>query len=265
MVSENPGAVISQSWGLCEKPLGQALADAYKNLYDHADALGESVFVSTGDNAAYQCLPQVPRGTAPSADTLAVPLPADAPGVTATGGTRLSLSSNHGWYNETVWEQPAETNGTGGGVSLYYNRPAWQQGTGVLDPLYNPRGMRSIPDVSADADPTSGVSIYIPIGNSSQWAGGGGTSQSAPIWAGITALINQYLQGKQLHPVGFMNPALYRIAAHPTPFQAFHDVTMGSNLYYPATPGYDMASGLGTPDVWNLARDLEAYQRGGGQ
>jgi kumamolisin len=62
-----------------------------------------------------------------------------------------------------------------------------------------------------------------------------------------------------------MNPALYRIAAHPTPFQAFHDVTMGSNLYYPATPGYDMASGLGTPDVWNLARDLEAYQRGGGQ
>ena len=265
MVNENPGTVISQSWGLCEKPMGSAIADAYKNLYDHADALGESVFVSTGDNAAYECLRLLPRGTLPGPDNLAVPLPADAPGVTATGGTRLSASTNGGWYNETVWEQPAETNGTGGGVSQYYSRPSWQQGPGVSDPQYNPRNMRSIPDVSADADPSSGVSVFIATGNGSIWTGGGGTSQSAPIWAGITALLNQYLQGKQLHPAGFMNPALYQIAANPTPYQAFHDVTMGNNLYYPATPGYDMATGLGTPDVWNLARDVEAYQRGGGQ
>ena len=263
MVNDNPGAVLSQSWGICETPFGQAIADAHKNLYDHADALGESVFVSTGDNAAYECLRISPRGTVPSKDNLAVPLPAAVPGVTATGGTRLSVSANKGWYNETVWEEPISTNGTGGGVTRYFTRPAWQQGSGVEDAQYNPKRMRSIPDVSADGDPVSGASIYITDGHGGgQWSAGGGTSQSAPIWAGIAALFNQYLQQKGLHAAGFMNPALYQIAAHPSPYQAFHDVTMGSNLYYPATPGYDMASGLGTPDAWNLARDLEAYQRG---
>lgn len=266
MVTDNPGAVISQSWGYCEKLYNQAEADALKNVYDHADALGESVFVSTGDNAAYECLRPAKKGTPPSPDTLAVPLPAAVPGVTAVGGTRISVAANGGWYNETVWEQPAEVNGTGGGVTAYFPRPSWQQGPGVQNSQYNPQDRREIPDVSADADPASGAAIYSSEGQSGgQWSAGGGTSQSAPIWAGITALLNQYLQSKGLHAAGFLNPALYQIAARASSYQAFHDITMGTNLHYPATPGYDMASGLGTPDVWNLARDLEAYQRGGGQ
>jgi len=265
MVTDNPGAVISQSWGGCEKADSQAYADALKNVYDHADALGESIFVSTGDNAAYECLRVSPRGTVPSPDNLAVPLPAAVPGVTAVGGTRLSVAANGGWYNETVWEAPAEIGGTGGGVTAYYPMPSWQQGPGVRNAQYNPHNQREIPDVSADADPYSGAAIYGPAGSSSAWITGGGTSQSAPIWAGLTALIDEYLQRQGLHPVGFMNPALYQIAARATPYQAFHDITVGTNLYYPATPGYDMASGLGTPDTWNLARDLEAYQKGGGQ
>jgi len=267
MVTDNPGAVISQSWGLCEKLFTQAYADALKNVYDHADALGESVFVSTGDNAAYECLRPAKKGTPPSPDTLAVPLPAAVPGVTAVGGTRISVAANGGWYNETVWEQPAEVGGTGGGVTAYFPRPSWQQGPGVQNPQYNPQDRREIPDVSADADPASGVAIYSSEGQgqSGQWTAGGGTSQSAPIWAGVAALLNQYLQSKGLHAAGFLNPALYQIAARASPYQAFHDITMGTNPHYAATPGYDMASGLGTPDVWNLARDLEAYQRGGGQ
>ena len=264
MVGENPGAVISQSLGFCEKLYSQYLAEATKNLYDHADALGETVFAITHDDAAYMCLATAPRGTAPTPEYLGVPLPADAPGVTAVGGTRLSVSANRGWYNETVWEYPIMTGGTGGGVSAFYPRPSWQQGAGVVDTQFNPQNMRSTPDVAADADPMSGVAIYTNSGSGSAWTAGGGTSQSAPIWAGIAALTNQYLQTKGLHALGFLNPALYQIAAHPTPYPAFHDVTQGNNLYYPATPGYDMTTGLGTPDVWNLARDLEAYQRGAG-
>jgi kumamolisin len=149
-------------------------------------------------------------------------------------------------------------------VSAFYPRPSWQQGAGVVDTQFNPHDMRSMPDAPADADPMSGVAIYTNSGNGIAWTAGGGTSQSAPIWAGIAALTNQYLQTKGLHTLGFLNPALYQIAAHPTPYPAFHDVTQGSNLYYSATPGYDMTTGLGTPDVWNLARDLEAYQRGAG-
>jgi len=266
MVTDNPGAVISQSWGLCEKFFNRAYADALKNVYDHADALGESVFVSSGDNGAYECLRNAKKGTPPSADTLGVPFPAAVPGVTAVGGTRISVTPNGGWYNETVWEDPAQVGGAGGGVTTYFPRPSWQQGPGVQSSQYNPQNRREIPDVSADADPVSGAAIYMSEGQSGgQWTAGGGTSQSAPIWAGITALINQYLQSKGLHAAGFVNPALYQIADRASPYQAFHDITMGTNLYYPATPGYDMASGLGTPDAWNLARDLEVYQRGGGQ
>ncbi len=264
MVDENPGAVLSDSWGFCENLYGSALAGAFKNLYDHADAMGESAFAATGDNGAYSCLNEAPRGTPPSPDYLSLWLPSSLPGVTATGGTRLSVSNSSpsGWYHETVWEYPAETGGGGGGVSAFFTRPAWQQGRGVVDPLLNPKAMRSVPDVSADADPASGVSVFIPDGSGKGiWTEGGGTSQAAPIWAGITALINQYMHQKGLPTAGFMNPALYQIAAHPDPAVAFHDITDGTNLHYPATPGYDMASGLGTPDVWNLTQDLERYER----
>ena len=81
------------------------------------------------------------------------------------------------------------------------------------------------------------------------------------VWAGITALINQYMHQRGLPPVGFLNPALYQIAAHPDPAVAFHDITDGTNLHYPATPGYDMASGLGTPDVENLAQNILVTQK----
>jgi kumamolisin len=70
-----------------------------------------------------------------------------------------------------------------------------------------------------------------------------GTSQSAPIWAGMTALINEDLKKQGVHPIGFMNPALYTLAATHQPYPAFHDMTVGDNLYYPATPGYDLATG----------------------
>jgi kumamolisin len=269
IVKENPGAIVSESIGGCEGEVGVALAYAYKQLYDEADALGESVFVSSGDDAAYDCLQDADRGTAPSSDFLTVDFPASVPSLTAVGGTRLSVATDKSWLNETVWEDPAETVGSGGGISAFFSRPSWQKGPGVQDPRLNPANMRSVPDVSADADPDSGVAVYGVEGSSSKpaWSQGGGTSQAAPIWAGMTALIDEYLKHQGLsHPVGFMNPALYTIASDRAhyPLPSFHDVTMGNNLYYSATPGYDMASGLGTPDAYNLARSLATYERGGG-
>jgi kumamolisin len=163
------------------------------------------------------------------------------------------------WYAEQVWEGPADTSGSGGGVSTYFSRPSWQKARGVGNTVYDRKGMREVPDVSAVADAsTSGA--YIIDGKVTNQ---GGTSQAAPIWAGIMALIDQYLQKHGGHTLGFANPALYALAQSPKPYPPFHDVTLGSNLAYSATPGYDMATGLGSPDAWNLARDLLAYEKGG--
>jgi kumamolisin len=257
-VSENPGAIISYSWGGCEPGQGQQLLQWFESEFTKADQLGQSVYVSTGDSGGYECLTH--RDTAPRPAAIGASMPAAAPGVTAVGGTRLSLSKDGSWYDEQPWKYATNTQGTGGGVSQAYPRPSWQRGPGV-DNRWNAKKMRSVPDVSAIADPETGLSIV----SGGQPQQGGGTSLSTPIWAGITALLNQYLKQKGLKPVGFINPSLYTIAAGSPPYPAFHDIATGGNLAYPATKDYDLATGLGTPRVWNLARDLEQYQRNGGR
>lgn len=256
-VTDNPNAIISQSWGGCDAGKRAATLDGLAATFEKGAGQGNSVFTSSGDVGAYECLTQNEDwGSPPSDDRIGVPVPASVPWVTGVGGTRLSLRADGTWFNETVWEGPASNEGGGGGFSSYYARPSWQVGPGV--PPAGADAKRAVPDISADAE--SGMSIHA----DGEWYAGGGTSQSAPIWAGITALLNQYLKHQGVKPVGFMNPALYALAAAPQPFPPFHDIVVGTNLVYPATPGYDLASGLGSPDVWNLARDLEAYQRAGG-
>jgi kumamolisin len=256
MIAENPGAVISISLGFCEDWAGQQVAEAFKTSFEKAAAMGETVFVSTGDSGGFECLAYAPPGTAPTADYVAGLMPAMTPSVTAVGGTRLSVREDMSWYNEYAWEAPVRTVGTGGNVSRYFQRPDWQRGNGV-DNQFNPNRMRSVPDVSADADAASGAAVFL----NGQWTQGGGTSQSAPIWAGVTVLVDDYLKSKGLKPVGFFNPLLYAIFDGKPPYPAFHDVVQGGNLVYPATPGYDLATGIGTPIAWNLARDIELYER----
>jgi kumamolisin len=89
---------------------------------------------------------------------------------------------------------------------------------------------------------------------------GGGTSLSAPLWAGIAAVINQYLTANGGALLGDLNPLLYRIAEGAR-LPAFHDVVRGGNAVYDAGPGYDLATGLGTPDADNLAKVLLDTQR----
>lgn len=255
MIDANPGAIISISLGGCEPASSRTFIDAERVLYDKAAQLGETVFVSAGDSGGFQCL-STDYGASPGDRYVGASSPAVHPGVTAVGGTRLSVRKDSTWLGEQVWEEPPATEAAGGGVSAYEAAPDWQQAPGV-DNRFNPQRMRQIPDVAADADPATGMAVY----EGGAWAQGGGTSQAAPIWAGITALINGYLQQQKLKPVGFLNPALYALASGKPPFPPFHDVTVGGNLTYPATPGYDLATGLGTPQCWNLARDLAVYQR----
>jgi kumamolisin len=259
IVNGSRGAIVSNSVGSCANALGKGAAAAFQQVYDRADALGETWFAASGDQGAYDCLQALEQPGAPPSDRdVGVDLPASAPGVTGVGGTRLSVRTDGSWYTEKAWEGPAETAGGGGGVSTFFPRPPWQRATGVGNTAYDPHGVREVPDVSAVADPATSGTYAI----DGQYTQEGGTSQAAPIWAGIIALIDEYLLKHGGHALGFANPALYALARTHQPYSPFHDVTVGANLLYPATPGYDMASGLGTPDAWNLARDLLAYEGG---
>jgi kumamolisin len=118
---------------------------------------------------------------------------------------------------------------------------------------------RLTPDIAADADPATGAVFYL---HGDPYPGGG-TSQSAPIWAALTALMNQYVGERGGHAVGNLNPLLYKVAASGTR-PAFHDVTFGGNAAYNSGAGFDLATGLGTPDTLNLVNDILDIQKAGG-
>ncbi|MFD5464161.1 putative Ig domain-containing protein [Kitasatospora sp. NPDC127059] len=160
--------------------------------------------------------------------------PAASPYVTAVGGTSLSKSSNSRGWTESVWGSTSSTSGTGSGCSAYDPKPSWQTDTGCSE--------RTIADVSAVADPATGVAVYDSYQTSSSWNEYGGTSASAPIIAGVYADAGTPGTGD--------NPAKY-------PYQhtnALNDVTSGSNgtctpsYLCTAGTGYDGPTGLGTPN-----------------
>jgi kumamolisin len=257
-IKGTPHGVISMSLIGCELNDSQADISAIATTENKAAAEGTSFYISTGDSGAYECLtndwssPPVPK-------YITVSDLSDPANVTAVGGTRVSLNKDGTRYREEVWENPAQTSGPGGGVSTLLPIPDYQRS--VLQAQDNPNNMRQQPDVSADADPATGAAINV----QGTFTQGGGTSQAAPIWAGLTVLIDQYLLSKNLPVAGFVNPALYALASGHPRYPPFYDVTVGSNLHYAAKPGYDLATGLGTPNAWNLARDLEQYIKNGGR
>jgi kumamolisin len=151
-------------------------------------------------------------------------------------------------------------------LSNTFKQPAWQSGPGVKNTYSN--GFREVPDVAVNADPASGYAVYCTVTNAgcstTGWITVGGTSAGAPLWAGSTALINQYLQAQGKKNVGYANSLLYSIFNGHQPWPAFHDITSGNNLYYPANGNYDLASGIGSPDVYNMAQDALLLAGGGG-
>lgn len=247
------GAIESSSVGECEAPGGRNKSDAtlLADMQRPAAAAGWTILVATGDRGAYDC--------APGGDftSLAADLDASIPYVTAVGGTLTFLSTSNSYYREAAWGEPIEQWGGNGGISEYWAMPSWQRAPGVQNQYSS--GGRETPDVSANADAESGWIVYA---NGSQQVVGG-TSAAAPFWAGCAALIDQDLQQKGLPLMGFADPALYTFAQNPSglPQQPYHDVTSGTNLHYPATQGYDLATGLGSADIAALASDFEWYER----
>ncbi len=252
IVTDNKAQVATTSWGECEAQSGNAELQTLDSIFSQGAAEGIAMYAAAGDLGAYDC----------NDTNLAVDFPADDPNITGVGGTTLQL--NNGAYgSESVWSDPSDTSrspegaGGGGGISSYFKEASWQTGPGVQNQYSN--GNREVPDVSADADPNTGYAVYCTVsaaGCSSGWIEVGGTSAAAPLWAGSTALINGYLQQQGKSRMGFANPVLYGLENSQAQFTPFHDVTSGTNLYYPATTNYDEASGWGSPDVYNIARDV---------
>jgi kumamolisin len=219
-------SIISISWGGPEGSWTEQSRNALNSACQDAATMGVTVLAASGDNGASD-------GSANGAPT--VDFPAASPYVVGCGGTTLTISGG-AVGNEKAWNDLSANEGaTGGGVSEFFERPAYQQNAKVPTA---PNGFvgRGVPDVAGDADPETGYNVVV----DGQQTVIGGTSAVAPLWAGLLALINQSLGTN----VGYVNPLLYSAKAETT----FHDVTAGSNGGYSAGPGWDACTGLGSPN-----------------
>ena len=226
--STNNPSIVSISWGGPESSWTQQAMTSMDEAFQAAAAMGVTVCVAAGDDGS----------TDGVTDGLNhVDFPASSPNVLGCGGTKL-LASGNSITSETVWNELANNEGaTGGGISDFFPLPSWQNGAGV-PPSANPNQNvgRGVPDVSGDADPTTGYVTRV----DGQSGVIGGTSAVAPLWAGLIALINESI-GKS---AGFINPLPYQNASTAADF---NDVTSGNNGTYPAGPGWDACTGLGSP------------------
>ncbi|MBT1000997.1 hypothetical protein KIH31_00135 [Paenarthrobacter sp. DKR-5] len=216
------GAVaVNNSYGGAE----QSGISGYDSYYTHP---GVTVTAAAGDNG------------------YGVQYPAAVPAVTAVGGTSLSRTSSGRGWSESVWGAAGSNFGTGSGCSAYETKPAWQTDTGCAT--------RTVTDISAVADPNTGLAIYDSTPDSygtSGWLVMGGTSASAPFIAGLSALAGT--------PTNGTDPASYAYAV-PT---ALNDVTTGSTgscspaYLCSGTTGYDGPTGMGTPNGLAAVTDLK--------
>jgi kumamolisin len=228
-------SVVSISWGGPENSWTAQAMTAFDSAAQDAAALGVSVCAASGDSGSSD-------GVTDGANH--VDFPASSPHILACGGTTLN-SSNGKITSETVWNDGAQGGAGGGGYSVQFPLPAWQAAAKIKPPA---NGGRGVPDVSGDADPETGYKVLVD-GQSLVF---GGTSAVAPLWSGLIALMNQKL-GK---PVGFLQPTLYTLASSTG---AFHDITVGNNGAFKAGPGWDAASGLGSPSGQNLLTALMSH------
>ncbi|KAA0105638.1 S8 family serine peptidase [Mycolicibacterium sp. P1-5] len=243
-----PGAVWSFSigWG-CDRLLARADLAPVRSALARAQRNGTTAFVASGDLAGLECKGGKTWSDPPSPDDYGVDVMASLPEVTGVGGTTLSTDSQGQWLAEQGWYDVPLTQGSGGGASVLFARPSWQD-TGTRG---GPHDKRLVPDIAAVADPFTGVKFVF----NGQILVGGGTSQAAPIWAGMAAVMNQFLTAHGLEQLGDFNPLLYEIARG-AQVPAFRDIFLGANAVTPVMVGYDMITGLGTPNVDNLTRAL---------
>jgi subtilase family serine protease len=300
IASQDVAKVVSSSWGGCESQTGLQEIKAEATALEEMATQGQSFFNSSGDSGSTMCYQTNPTDTGLSViDPGSQPF-ATGVGGTFLGNADGTTPTDGSYGGEGVWNDGGadaaghQASGTGGGVSPVWPMPSYQSGAvgglGVVQANSSAACggfCRQVPDVSADADPNSGYVVY----SSDQvlgtgWMVAGGTSASAPLWAAFTALANASPACRGL-TVGFENPALYAIAGSayaanfhdvtgPTPFtgapgNAIHpgtNDTWSDSLdnannpgdLYPVLPGYDMATGLGSPIANALGNSLCALR-----
>lgn len=227
-------SVISIGWGRSESLWTQAEVRAIDGALQEAAKNGVTVVVAAGDGGVTDGV----EDGKPHVD-----FPASSPWVLAVGGTNV-VASGHQIVSETVWNDQGG-GATGGGVSKIFERPEWQ--AGVQGPARTDgKAGRLVPDVAAVAAPSSGALILL----GGQRIAVGGTSLSAPVWAGLIALVNQGLG----HNVGHLNPVLYQQAG---PSGVLQPITKGNNSVgtvkgYSAGPGWNPVAGWGSPNGTKL-------------
>jgi hypothetical protein len=233
VASSQPGVdVVSMSWGTPEFR-SETQYDSYFNKP------GITFLAASGDSGAGTIWPAV------------------SPNVVAVGGTTLNLSSSGTYLSETAWGNGGFSSfwgGSGGGVSQYESQPSYQKSGYVTSVTsgQDPGGMRTSPDVAYLGDPNTGVAVYDK--SNGGWLEIGGTSAGTPQWAALVALADQVRAGSSQAPLSSLQTltSLYQEQGD------FHDITTGNNGGYSAQPGYDLVTGLGTPEANLLVPDLAA-------
>ena len=299
IVSQDRARTISTSWGACEAKItldrsDLSLVKSENTLFEEAALQGQSILAASGDTGSAGCIKDTGGGQ------LAVQDPSSQPYATGVGGTSLYTEANGqpALWNpavptnpllQSVWNDRQLTTGEGetqpaatsGGISTLWSMPAYQKDTpktlGVINtyssgkPCKSSSDCREVPDISADGDPGTGYLIYTTSDAGPAWSVEGGTSAAAPLWAALTAEANA-LPSCRGAALGFENPALYALspgqpgdltditAASPITGAANNDATGRNRGLYPVTAGYDMATGLGTPNAAAVAGGLCALR-----
>jgi subtilase family serine protease len=269
-VKENKCSAISISFTECGDS-ASFFIDTLDPIFKQAASQGQSVFVSAGDDGAAGLIFDPALESCAPGSTASVNELSSDPYVTSVGGTQFNpvyddSGNDVGFVPEQVWDEPVPGSdpsypgdgATGGGVSSVYAKPSYQQGVSPAD------GRRDVPDIAAIAsndmpgvyfgddpnDPGSFCTGAAPCVTCCE----GGTSLSAPMWAGISRLIAQTAGGR----LGSINPRIYQLgASENTSSVGLRDVVSGNNDYngvtgFAAGPGYDLVSGWGTPDIAQL-------------
>jgi len=299
---------ISTSWGACEPDAGQSYAEAENIIFEQMAAQGQSIFAASGDTGAFECIRDGTFSNWPPLEALD---PGTQPWVTSVGGTSFESfdpgkNPNPSYPKgvEAVWNTLDLCSGSttgisncgaygagGGGHSIFWPMPAYQQGPGVINPdtasgpancalATKHQACRETPDVSADGDPLTGYAEYCPGSNvnlskdnppgipytsacitirpstpgAPGWFHIGGTSLDAPLMAAVFADRDAY-HGLR---TGNANEQLYALFnTHRSYSLYFHDITgagqvSNNNGFYPVTPNYDEATGIGTPNMTGL-------------
>ncbi len=252
MANDNLAKNLSSSWTWSGGP-----EVAIDNSFVQMAVQGQTYFQAAGDDDAY-------TGTQPLDDAGQVNSPVGDTNVTTVGGTTLTMNgAGVSYSNEVVWnDNPTISNqGTGGGVSTVFAIPPWQVGLDMTKNLGSTT-MRNTPDLACVANQ---VFIVFTSGGSSLATHGAGTSCAAPLMAGFNALVNQQNALAGSSPVGFLNPAIYAVGKGVNYTNCFHDTTVGNNVgtgtagLYPATNGYDLCTGWGTPNGIGLINALAPH------